>query len=316
MPPDEPAECNEVRAMREERCTRTPEQRIGDVLDEEDRVIERGRVLGAGLSKDQIHRRVKRGSLYRKQRGAYTAGHGEVPARGAWRAAVAVIGDDAFVDGAAALALWDVREFGEEDVLRIACRRHVRHRRGVRVTWDPSLPVADTSLRHGIRVVMPARALLGYAATERDHRRLRRVVNEALVKRRVSIPQLIEVLARSKGKRGAARLARALADAKPTRSELEDAAVAALHAAGLHDFVTNQKVAGREVDVLFADARLIIELDSRFHDTPLARADDAAKDARLEAAGYEVIRLRWRDLTTGLHQTIPLLLDRVQRFSR
>jgi very-short-patch-repair endonuclease len=47
-----------------------------------------------------------------------------------------------------------------------------------------------------------------------------------------------------------------------------------------------------EADVWFPDRRLIVELDSRWHDTTGARERDAARDRACRAAGIEVRRLR------------------------
>ena len=63
-----------------------------------------------------------------------------------------------------------------------------------------------------------------------------------------------------------------------------------------------------EVDFLFADRRLILEADgARFHDHRLAREEDAAKQAMLEAAGYRVVRLSWWQVTREVEQTVRRL---------
>jgi very-short-patch-repair endonuclease len=50
--------------------------------------------------------------------------------------------------------------------------------------------------------------------------------------------------------------------------------------------------------------RLIVEVDgARYHDTPFARRNDLNKQARLEAAGYRVIRLTWDQVTRRPAQT-------------
>ena len=52
------------------------------------------------------------------------------------------------------------------------------------------------------------------------------------------------------------------------------------------------------VDFLCASARLIVELDGPPHDTPERRAKDAARDARLRAKGFHVLRFS-NDLVIG-----------------
>lgn len=318
MPPPPPAESGVFRPEGEKPPIQTPEQKIAAVLDAEDRVIEGRRAQKLGLTKDQLHKRVKRGAMYRKQRGVYTAGNESVGARGEWRAAVTAVGTDAFLDAGSAVALFGAREPDADELTHVVCLRDVDHRKGVRVHSQPDLPVGDTTMRHGIRTVTAARALLGYAATGPGHGKLRRALNQMLVDRHVSLAQVVDLMARSRGRRGVARLARAMLDGKPTRSELEDMAVAALRTSGA-EFETNAKIVGCEVDVLFRDARVVVEIDSRYHDTPMARADDEAKDARLVAAGYVVERVRHRDLTVDLHRRVPEILalvdDRIGAFS-
>jgi very-short-patch-repair endonuclease len=51
------------------------------------------------------------------------------------------------------------------------------------------------------------------------------------------------------------------------------------------------------VDCAWPEARLIVELDGRTtHDTADAFEADRARDRRLEAAGWRVIRITWRQL--------------------
>jgi len=60
---------------------------------------------------------------------------------------------------------------------------------------------------------------------------------------------------------------------------------------------TNAEVNGYEVDALWPDEGLIVEVDSReFHLNGRAFEDDRLKDAELVAAGYRVIRVTHRQL--------------------
>ena len=52
-----------------------------------------------------------------------------------------------------------------------------------------------------------------------------------------------------------------------------------------------------EIDALWLDERLAVELDSRLHDTPRARAKDARRDSVLRHNGFTILRYRSRDLT-------------------
>jgi very-short-patch-repair endonuclease len=84
----------------------------------------------------------------------------------------------------------------------------------------------------------------------------------------------------------------------PTRSRLEDRFLTLVAQAGLPRPEVNQKVRGYEVDALWRGERLIAELDGyRFHSSRSAFETDRARDARLQAAGYRVVRITWRQLT-------------------
>jgi very-short-patch-repair endonuclease len=79
----------------------------------------------------------------------------------------------------------------------------------------------------------------------------------------------------------------------PTRSEFEDAFLGFARRHGLPTPETNQIVAGYEVDVLFRQQRLVVELDGReFHEN--AFEHDRERDATLLKAGFPVLRVTWR----------------------
>ncbi len=103
----------------------------------------------------------------------------------------------------------------------------------------------------------------------------------------------------SNGRRGAQRLRRHTDEAgAPTRSEFEDAAAAFVEHHDLGNPETNATVAGYEVDLVWRDAKLIVELDSRsYHDTPQAFEEDRERDAAVLAAGYVTVRITWERLT-------------------
>jgi very-short-patch-repair endonuclease len=59
-------------------------------------------------------------------------------------------------------------------------------------------------------------------------------------------------------------------------------------------------VAGREVDMLFAEQRVIVELDGwDFHRDRYAFEDDRERDANGLAAGFVTLRVTWGRLTTS-----------------
>jgi hypothetical protein len=75
-----------------------------------------------------------------------------------------------------------------------------------------------------------------------------------------------------------------------TKSDPEDRALAKLAAAGLPEALVNVHVEGIEVDLHWPDAKLCLEVDGPGHQRPRTRREGAARDRKLRAAGYEVMR--------------------------
>jgi hypothetical protein len=159
-------------------------------------------------------------------------------------------------------------------------------------------------------VTCPARTLLDIAG-DLTARELRRTVRRAQVEGRVNIRQLVDVLARARGHRGAAALRAVIADGPaPTRSELEDVVL------GLIDIATSERPeinatlrldGERPVrpDFLWRDLRVVIEADgAAWHDDKLTREDDAQRQAILEAHGYRVLRITWEQAVRHPQQTL------------
>jgi very-short-patch-repair endonuclease len=79
----------------------------------------------------------------------------------------------------------------------------------------------------------------------------------------------------------------------PTRSRFEDEFLRFVDRHGLPRPEVNQIVAGYEVDILWRDQRLIVELDSRDHHEHRFE-EDRDRDATLLNAGFPVLRVTWR----------------------
>lgn len=87
------------------------------------------------------------------------------------------------------------------------------------------------------------------------------------------------------------------AEVQPTRSELEELFLALCRRHRLPQPEVNVTVDRIEVDFLWRDFRLIVEVDGwDAHRTRSAFEDDRARDARLKLLGYEVLRFTWRQI--------------------
>lgn len=267
----------------------TPDLRLSQLASRQHGVVHIGQLRLLGMSDKEIEYRSRIGRLHRLHRGVYAVGHRNLTEESTFIGAVLAIGDDAVLGGMAALALHGFRRWRGGDVDVIVTRR-VARRRGI-VPHCIRLDPRDVTSRRGIPVTTPARTLLDVGRTA-PPKVARRAVNQALVDRKVTVP----LLYRQAGGPQGARLRGLLANASPTRSELEDVAVEFLRR---HDirFESNFGLAGYEVDFWLPEHGLVLETDGgQFHDNPIQRADDERKQGALEAAGHRVKRLRWHDL--------------------
>ena len=145
------------------------------------------------------------------------------------------------------------------------------------------------------------RTLLDLAAVL-DGRRLERAINEADVLRLTDALSLRDLLVRYPRRAGtpaiAAALAARAAGATVTRSELEERFLDLLERHGLARPRTHTSIDGIEVDCAWPAQRLIVELDGRAaHGTREAFERDRERDRLLQAAGWRVIRVTWRQVS-------------------
>ena len=155
---------------------------------------------------------------------------------------------------------------------------------GIKVHCSPD---ADTTTHYGIRVTTPARTVVDLADVL-DDRSLTRAVNEAQVVRLITPAELTALLIRYPGR----RTAQLTPQKGATRSYLEDDFVRFLKRHRLPMPELNQTIAGHEVDAIYRQQHLVIELDSRrFHTTPKAFEQDRDRDADLLTAGFSTLRI-------------------------
>jgi len=82
-----------------------------------------------------------------------------------------------------------------------------------------------------------------------------------------------------------------------TRSEAEHRLLVLLRAARLRIPETNVRIGRYEVDAFWERERLVVEVDGyAFHSTRGAFERDRARDADLQAQGFRVLRVTWRQI--------------------
>ena len=263
----------------------------------------------AGFGPNALARRVDGGWLVRVHVGVYRLGLFGGPFADEM-AALLACGDRAVISHWSATGVFALRPRPIAPVDISVVGGLSGKRPGIRPHRASSLPPGDVVLRHGLRVTTPARTLLDLAAVaSRDA--LERLTEEAQVQRLVSQGELAAVVQRGAGRPGVAKL-RAVLDFidEPlfTRSEGEKRLRALCRSSALPMPRTNVKRAGWEVDAVWDDQRLVVEVDGRqFHDTGASFERDRRKDADLLLAGYRVLRITWRRLTREPEQVIATI---------
>jgi very-short-patch-repair endonuclease len=209
-------------------------------------------------------------------------------------AAVLACGKDALLSHRSAADLWGLRIAGHRIEVTVP---HARPRRqGILVHRTRAIPPADRVLRDSIPITSLGRTLVDLADVV-TRARLERAFDDA---ERLGILNVAEVHP-IPGRAGTNAITSLVTERRmvpETKSELERRFAAFIREEGLPWPVFNTLVEGFEVDVLWREQKLIVELDSwEYHRTRKAFEDDRAKEPILRLAGYEVIRVTSHRLT-------------------
>lgn len=262
-------------------------------------LISRDQLVAAGLRRGAIAHRIANGRLHRVRRGVYLVGHPAPPPMAREIAALLAFGPYVVLSHRSAAALWQLLAHTSGRVDLTVVGRDCGRRPGVRDHRVRQLPPTEVRHRDGIPVTSPARTLLDLAGEVRDHE-LGRAVNEAFVQRLTSMDDLLALLERSKGRRGAPALRELVDESREpalTRSEAEHEMLALLRKGGMSLPATNVRVGPYEVDMLWRRERLVVEIDGyAFHSTRAAFERDRARDADLQARGLRVLRVTWKQI--------------------
>jgi len=257
-------------------------------------VVSRQQLIDAGLGRGAIEHRLRIGWLHRMHRCVFAVGHVPLTREARWMGAVLACGDGAGLSHVCATALWEIRPYSGTWIdVTVPTRAGRAKRDRVRLHRSSTLAAEDVTTHRGIPVTTIARTLLDSAAMLRAPA-LARTVEQSEIRRLFDLTAVEQTLARHPHHLGAARLTRALdlyRDDELTRSELETLFLALCDAHAIPRPLVNHIVDGEEVDFFWPEQRVVVETDGRgTHLTPAAFERDRARDARLVALGYRVLR--------------------------
>lgn len=159
---------------------------------------------------------------------------------------------------------------------------------------------ADEVVEHnGIVATTVARTLLDLAAVL-PPTATRRAVAQSDVLGRFDRHEVVRLLQRHPRHRGAQALRdllRVWEEPERDRSELERLFVRRCERFGFPRPVLNSTILGMEIDAVFPDQRIAVELDGyRFHSGAVQWENDHEKRARLVAADWTVLAYSWRQV--------------------
>lgn len=272
-------------------------------------VVSREQLRASGVPDNAIKHRIRTGRLHRLYRGVYLVGH-SVPAEGARElAALLACGDRSVLSHATAARQWRlVPAAAPVAPIHITLvGRHAGNRPGLRAHRVQTLARRDVRTLNHLRLTSPARTLLDLAV-DAGPAALERAVGDALARDLVGERDISDQLARNPGRAGTLALrAAAGLDGGPgfTRSEAESRMLSLIRAAGFPAPLVNARLGPYEVDFLWREHRLVVEVDGyAYHSHRRAFERDRERDATLAASGYTVVRITWRQLVDEPHAVV------------
>jgi hypothetical protein len=288
---------------------------------ERDAVFSLAELCSLGISASSVRERVAVGRLHRVHQSVYSL----VPAdmltvRGRYRAAVlACTGTrhTAALSHRSAADLHGLRQCHRRTVEVIVPGRSTHRHDGIQVHRSIHLAPDDITVVEGIAVTTVARTQLDLAAVV-PPRGAERALDQAEVLGLFDLDALTDQLQRNPKHPGAGRLWAVLGrydiSTEITDSELEERFLAFCRAHALprpewHGAIDpgDGGVLLRP-DAVWRDQRLAVEVDGeRFHRTRVAFHADRARDQRLVAAGWRVIRTTWPQVTTRSQELAAVL---------
>jgi hypothetical protein len=264
--------------------------------------VTRQQLLDLGVPRRTITRWVDRQRLIRVHAGVYAVGHQQQAPIALAMAAVLACGPDAFLSHDSAAALWEVRIWPRRPEVSAPTEKR---RPGIHTHRTQTLTRTDIRRHRNIRVTSPSRTIIDIQDRLTD-KQLTRAINDLRLKKHLKATDLDRLVNHSTRIRNLID-----PDENPTRSELEDRFVAFCREYGLPHPTPNTTPYGRELDMLFPDEKVIVELDSwRFHQDRASFESDRERDRIAAEHGYLTVRLTWTRLTAEeaarLHRILEL----------
>ncbi len=270
-------------------------------------VVSRGQLRQIGLHPSAIERRLAAGRLHAVRRGVYAVGHRVLSPAGRLTAAVLACGPGAVASHRAAAQHLGL---GASTLCEVTVPVARNPRPGIRLHVS-QLADDEVEDHEGIPTTTVSRTIFDSAAVV-PRRRIEAMLNEAEYLGLTSPTSIPELLDRYPGRRGAVALRHVLGlAAARTRTIGEEEFLVFLDAHDLPRPDTNVPRILRgspiEADGVYADARLIIEVDGGSHKTDRRFHEDRERDRAHLVEGWSTIRVSRLDeqLAADIRSLLP-----------
>jgi very-short-patch-repair endonuclease len=261
--------------------------------------IARRQLVGMGVKRGAIAYGLRGGRIVETFQDVYAPGDLALPALWREMGAALTCGQEAFISGRSALAAHGV--WADTEALIDVTVPYARNpcRAGIRLHRSRRIDPLDVTELQGIPIATPAFALF-QIGPDLPFEAFERAFDDALTKRVMTITAAQGTLARHVHRPGARlfeQLARPEHGLEITRSKAEQLMKSIVRSGDLPAPTLNVRRGRIIPDFYWRGEKVIVEIDGyRTHGTRRAFEADRARDAKLAAQGWIVLRFTWRQL--------------------
>jgi len=260
---------------------------------------------------------VRHGDLRRLHRGIYADGRAPLKDDAYFKAALLALGDRAWLPETTASMVWGLEPISVASIAVTVVASSTPKHPGLRVrrVSQPPHP-SEIKTRRGLRVSSIPRLLIEVAAAGGTREQLDALIEAAVRRDRLDIPDLATTIERNAGRPGTDKVRQACDEYLPhpgRKSGLERSFDRWLSRhPEIPEPERNIHLGPWEIDCYWPEHELALELDGRPYHTVIKDIErDRRKDAWLQAQRIRVLRVtgaRWKRDRKGVHDDLTTLL--------
>ena len=274
----------------------TPDVLVAELAGRQHQVVGFRQLRDLSIGRGWIQHATRTQRLHRIHDGVYAVGTSDLTRDGFLIAAVLACGREALLGHRTAVVHWGLIQSASRAIHVTVPGTNKPKVEGVTVHLTRQLTDDDRAVVRAIPVTSLARTLVDFAGVARPNE-LIQAIEQAERLRIFDLNAVKEVLARSKGRRGAKALRKALKELHgeeppDLKSELERRFRTYCKKRKLPVPAFNVLIEGFLIDAVWEEQKLIVELDSRRHHMGIAEFEsDRKRDTKLQMAGYRIARV-------------------------